>query len=310
MTTPPGPRGRQTLRALGTPGYFLRRVLDIGRKLPQAWLGARRYAAATAHIHTFCLFLGYPRSGHSLVGALLDAHPQIVMAHELHVLRYVAAGFSRGQLFALLIGSARAFAQHKAQQLTYNYWVPGQWQGRWQTMQVIGDKVGWGTTLALAARPWLLARLRRVVGVRLCVLHVIRHPLDTIARMAEREGVEVEVAVEHYFALCATIARVRRELRDEELRTVYHEELVADPQRHLRDLCAFLGVTAPTEYLADCAAIVFPAPRRSRDVVVWTPVLLDEVARRMREYDFLQRYSLDGLDERDRRPGRASMGVG
>ena len=26
-------------------------------------------------LKTYCMFLGYPRSGHSLIGALLDAHP-------------------------------------------------------------------------------------------------------------------------------------------------------------------------------------------------------------------------------------------
>jgi hypothetical protein len=33
-------------------------------------------------VHAFCLFDGYSRSGHSLVGALLDAHPKITIAHS------------------------------------------------------------------------------------------------------------------------------------------------------------------------------------------------------------------------------------
>ena len=38
-------------------------------------------------IQTFVLFIGYGRSGHSLVAAILDAHPKIVIAHEFDVLR-------------------------------------------------------------------------------------------------------------------------------------------------------------------------------------------------------------------------------
>jgi len=41
------------------------------------------------------MFVGYPRSGHSVIGSLLNAHPDMVVAHELNALRYVQAGFSR-----------------------------------------------------------------------------------------------------------------------------------------------------------------------------------------------------------------------
>ena len=33
-------------------------------------------------VKTFVLFVGFARSGHSIVGTLLDAHPDIVIAHE------------------------------------------------------------------------------------------------------------------------------------------------------------------------------------------------------------------------------------
>ena len=37
-------------------------------------------------VETFVLFIGYPRSRSSLVSAILDAHPEIVMSHECSVL--------------------------------------------------------------------------------------------------------------------------------------------------------------------------------------------------------------------------------
>jgi hypothetical protein len=36
-----------------------------------------------------CLFIGYPRSGHSLIGSLIDAHPHAALGHELDLLKYV-----------------------------------------------------------------------------------------------------------------------------------------------------------------------------------------------------------------------------
>ena len=44
-------------------------------------------------VETFVMFIGYPRSSHSLVAAILDAHPEIIIANEYHVLRTWEAKF-------------------------------------------------------------------------------------------------------------------------------------------------------------------------------------------------------------------------
>ena len=41
-------------------------------------------------LQAFCLFMGYTRSGHSLVGACLDAHPEAAIAHEGKIFAYDA----------------------------------------------------------------------------------------------------------------------------------------------------------------------------------------------------------------------------
>ena len=38
-------------------------------------------------VETFVSFIGFGRSGHSFIGAVLDAHPNIVIGHEFHVLQ-------------------------------------------------------------------------------------------------------------------------------------------------------------------------------------------------------------------------------
>src|SRR5829696_2032744 len=67
---------------------------------------------AFAEVERYAMFGGYPRSGHSVIGSLLNAHPDMVVAHELNALRYVQAGFSRLQLFSLLLESDRKFEAH------------------------------------------------------------------------------------------------------------------------------------------------------------------------------------------------------
>src|SRR5512143_1721936 len=59
-----------------------------------------RYAGEFLRVERFCLFVGYPRSGHSLVGAFLNAHRHAVVSHELNVGPLVLAGISRDALYA------------------------------------------------------------------------------------------------------------------------------------------------------------------------------------------------------------------
>jgi hypothetical protein len=56
-------------------------------------------------VERFCLFVGYSRSGHSLVGAFLNAHRHAVVSHELDVGRLVLAGISRDALYARILGA-------------------------------------------------------------------------------------------------------------------------------------------------------------------------------------------------------------
>jgi hypothetical protein len=123
----------------------LRRVLPRGLYAGLKWLywsaganalrraagraGAAFHPARFREVHTLLLFIGYPRSGHSLVGSLLNAHPNVVVAHELHALWYLDRGFSRDELFSLIWKRDRWFGRQGRRWTEFNYSVPGQWQG-------------------------------------------------------------------------------------------------------------------------------------------------------------------------------------
>jgi hypothetical protein len=68
-------------------------------------LSARR--KPYANLERFCMFLGYPRSGHSMIGALLDAHPEMAVAHELNVLRLLKENRSRGYVLGQILANSR-----------------------------------------------------------------------------------------------------------------------------------------------------------------------------------------------------------
>src|ERR1051325_6131344 len=136
------------------------------RLYARSLVGSRAYREDFAAVETYCMFLGYPRSGHSLVGSLLDAHPEVIIAHELDVLKYVAAGFNRDQIFYLLLENSRRRAEGGREYSGYSYEVAGQWQGRYHKLRVIGDKKGGRSSTRLTKKPELLEAMRKTIGVR------------------------------------------------------------------------------------------------------------------------------------------------
>lgn len=270
---------------------------NLGRKaalgaqfLESAW-GCRARRHDFDGVQAFCLFLGYPRSGHSLVGSLMDAHPQMVFAHEANALKAIRYGFRRTQLFYWLACRSRRFSEAGRSYTGYSYEVPGQWQGRYRDLRVIGDKFGDFTVESFRRRPGLLARVRALVGVPVRFVHVVRNPFDNIATIALREGRSLESAAEFYFHLAANVMRFTAGLAPGEVLEVRHEALIASPRETIRSWCAFFGLEAPPDYVEACAGIVFPSPHRSRMEVTWPAGLVEAVGRRSEEYPFLAGYA-------------------
>lgn len=240
------------------------------------------------------MFLGYPRSGHTLIGALLNAHPQMVIAHELDALGYVHAGLSRGALFALLLDRDRVHSESGSKWEGYEYHVPEQWQGRFERLRVIGDKKGGRSTMRLGAHPDLLAKLRRRIGVPLHVIHEVRNPFDNIATLfLKQHRPTLEACVQLYAQLLSTNRWAREQLGEGQMLTLRHEDFVADPRGVISRLCAFLGVQSTDDYLEACSKVVFESPRKTRHGVTWSAEIRREVEALIEQYDFLKGYTFE-----------------
>jgi hypothetical protein len=262
-------------------------------------LKARRYHEAFQNIKTYCLFIGHGRSGHSIFGALLDAHPKVIIPDELDTLRYIAAGFSKDQIAYLLLAKSQTQARRGRKKMglggkLYSYQVPNQWQGRFDTLQIIGDSQAGVTTQRLAQNPALYQRLQEtMIGVNIKVLHVVRNPFDNISTLMLRGGRSFENAIERYFTNCETIVDFRRRLNRADLLVVRQEDFLADPQTRLIETCRFLSLETNPAYLDDCATILYKSPAKSRSKLDWTPELINLVQRRISEFDFLAGYTYD-----------------
>jgi Sulfotransferase family len=270
--------------------------LHDGQELAQARAEGRRLAASEpqrfARLERFCGFIGYSQSGHTLVGSLINAHRDAVIAHELDVLHLLAEGLTRAELFALILARDREFATLGRIWTGYDYNVPGGHQGATEAPRVIGDKKGQRSTRQLMEDPSLLERLRTHVGLPLGMIHVVRDPHDTIASICRHAGDgDLDRAIAHYTGLVQANATIRTQLAPQELLDVHLEDLVADAPSSLGRICAFLGLEPDADYLQRCAAVVFPAPNRPGRGADWSAEQHVAVAELTIRHDFLSRYT-------------------
>ncbi len=269
--------------------------LDLTRSRVRSSFAVRRHPERFRGVHTFCFFVGHNKSGTSMLGGLLDAHPDVVLSDEVDALRFVEAGFRRDQILHLLLAGSRNEARRgrvTARRLQpYSYAVPGQWQGRTTTPLVVGDSTSGSSTRRLGARSELLDLVSEVMdGTRVRLIQVVRNPFDPIGAMMVRGGRSFQNAIDHYFDACRTLVDIRRRVDADALLSVRYGDFVADPEHHLAVACSFLGVESDPAYLEACAAIICPRPDRNREMVDWTPRWIEHVEARIAEVDFLEGY--------------------
>jgi hypothetical protein len=288
---PPAPKRRGAPPALdGLPD--LRRRRQWAGLYVSSLLAARRNPDLS-ELEQFCFFIGYARSGHTLIATLLNAHPEVVIAHELDAVRFVRHRFGRSQLFSLLLQRDQQFGEIGRTWSGYRYEVPDQFQGRFERLRVIGDKRARASVLQIAEQPELLDRLRRVVKVPIRVVHVTRNPFDNIATEARRHNMSLAQATIWYEQICRAVLVVRPLLDPSELVDLRYEDFTGGTERALAELCGFVGVEAGPAYLESCVSIVWPRTNQSRNTVEWSDQQRRDVERLIDTYDVLQSYAFD-----------------
>jgi len=273
---------------------MFRRNPDNPLPSPLRYWRARRFARSCrgdfAHVERYCQFIGFPYSGHTLIGSLLNSLPDAVIAHEADALGMIAAGADRVALFEGLLRAEWRFADGGFRWWGYDYSVPGQWQGRYRRLRVIGDKKGGRSARRLQADPSLLGRLRTTVAVPLRLVINTRHPYDNIARIASRKRLGLDDAIGQYFVFAEGVEHALREAAGGETILFRHEDFVADPAAWMSRLAAFLAVEQPEAWAESCASRVFESPRRARDEVDWSEPRRERVREAAARYRFLQDY--------------------
>lgn len=257
-----------------------------------------RHPAMFNEVRILCLFIGHVKSGGTMIGALLDAHPEAIVADEVDVVRLVAAGFRRNQIFHLLVRGSKREARNgrvTARRLNpYSFAVPGLSQGTFTRLRVIGDSRAGPTTRRLGEQPELIGRLQDVMtGIEPRFVHVVRNPYDPISAMIVRGSRTFENAIDDYFMQCTRLIELRKRIPAADVLEVRYEAFVQEPAVHLDKVCRFLGIAADPTYLAAATGIIEDTRPLERGLVKWTPEWISRVASRIGDVGFLEGYDYE-----------------
>lgn len=257
--------------------------------------------AAYGAVDKGLFFIGYPRSGHSVLGALLDAHPEVVLSHELDAMAFLDAGFSKRQLVQMIINRSRQFAKAGNQWMGYSYKVPGGYQGRTHQLKLVGDKRGGTTTKWFKQSPELFHKLKAMFPDTLFI-HMYRNPFDSITtsffRSQKRRGVNFDESdlvrkVDHFFDHAKVIHRFEKQALFD-FRSIRAEFFLENPEAVLKSLLKRFAVEVPDDYLKSCASILFQKPpKRRNQLKLWDTKTIDYVFQRMEETPYFSGYSFE-----------------
>ena len=282
-------------------------------------------------VEKFIFFVGYARSGHSIIGSILDAHPNVVIAHEYNLFEklplIIARNSTRGQtnfteavkqlynqLYQNSYKNVNGIRSRNAK--GYNLTLNGTWQGRYKDqVLVIGDKKGGGSTRLYAENSTefqrLYNKLLEMIQIPVVIIHCVRNPFDIIStkllyRVKFRQEARLNRTakfrnktllleyIESTFKQADSVSSMTNCVFNKSMvLEVHNHELVSDAEKTMHKLCQFLGVVCSPNYVRSCARKVFPKVSRTRFAVDWPEDLKLKVERRLDDYPFFKRYSFN-----------------
>ena len=283
-------------------------------------------------IHTFVSTVGFSRSGSSLVGYLLTAHRNIIVAHEPHIKVKNLYEVDPKELFNYIFlrdrnrfRVAKEFIENTEKYSSLNksesksrygagnkyVMVPNQWQARYESLQVIGTKCSSYSTNRLSKINILKTfreNLKKKSVNRLKFIFTVRNPYDMIttnvAYWANNKKIRTVTQNDVYMVLdynvkirlprmCEWAESLFTVIKAEDIFINRHEDMVASPVDQLSKLCDFLGVPAFPDYLDDCASVVHKKAYKSRYELDWSEQRKEELAKLIDTYHFFSGYSWD-----------------
>ena len=274
-------------------------------------------------VEKFVIFVGYDRSGTSIIGSLLDAHPNMIIAHEYFIFktwpwdrRNRDMNGNKSSLFNELYqmsyrASCMGLRTENNDKKGYTLFVNNSWQAQFKDLKVIGDKGKVGNLYSRDASKVQNSyqEIMQTVEVPIHSLHAVRNPFDIISTdvlfsLSDMPGTKYEpmkgskcnntALLDKRIDLFFLFAKGVHDMISTCNLTVldiHSEDFVTQPQESMKRICDFLGVECSPWYLQMCQDKIFPSVSRSRDKVEWTEEQIARVQNIMDTFPYFKGYN-------------------
>lgn len=243
----------------------------------------------------FLCFCGYPRSGHTLVAAILNSNPNCMISNQLNIFKEAKVDINHIKSHSLNLGTWKSSTQ-----VTH---VP---KGE---ILVVGDKTGHRSTDILSSNPEKLGMIKAQLDVPMKWIHVVRNPFDNLATWAKLNhenkimkqvgkyfpvaevnkmmGKSLDEVIEKYSLLNETISKLKK---SEDILTVRHEYVITRMHDTLKEMCDFLEISFDPEWRDNVRNIVWKKPRITRRQIPWSQTQKGKVHDIISQYSWLKGY--------------------
>ena len=280
-------------------------------------------------VEKFVFFVGYARSGHSMIGSVIDAHPNMIIAHEYFLMEECSRKLKKNEhifhdklkLFSSLYSNSYLTSKcgwrsdtHTAK--GYNFNLDSEWQGAFTQLRVIGDKSGDSAVQVLSGKHGSRC-LEEMSSLNMSVtaIHVVRNPYDMIATTVlyttnggvfnkTSIGNETKVGERLIFHKARDIfsrAKAIEKLKVSFVKgmrlsvvEIHIEDFIQSPRAVVSELCECFKVECPPEYVEECARKTYRGISRTRDLIKWPRHTLSYVKQQMQRFSFFRGYTYGG----------------
>jgi hypothetical protein len=245
----------------------------------------------------FILVVGNSRSGSTLLGSILDAHPNANIANESRASTIFWRDLNRYEILNEISTHAENYRTNEKISEGYSYSIKNDLLDE-SDILVMGDKIWNPATLILHGDYSLLRRLEDVLEVPIKIIHAIRNPFDVIATMHSRSKAPIRDRILWYFMHCDSVKAINEaHFQNEGFMNVHHESLISSPTLTLSNLCEFMGLDSNKYPTESFKSMLFKEPKKTRLNINWLEEDVNMIINKMSEYVFLEKYSLEDYSD-------------
>lgn len=240
-------------------------------------------------LKAFLLIIGNARSGSTVLGSIINAHPNALIANETQLSGNLWNSATRESVLQTIASQAIQPNPGKILPSGYKFQFCKD-SPKTDQVLLIGEKAWNPATLFLHGKYSLLTDLSTQMQLPLLILHAVRNPFDTISTMHIRSGAPIHDRIRWFFMHCEAVQAISDRYTSQSFKHVYHEALLLNPIVEIRSLMNFLSLPLIDSYIETIKNALFTFPNESSKKVVWSKEDRQEVLSRMEQFEFLKFY--------------------